>query len=85
MNATNSEEKLDDASWMPFGKYGPKQGDPRVMADVPASYFHFLWNKGLRAETKPVADYIRENLEALKDENSDLIWDEDLTRPRKKP
>jgi len=55
------------------------------MADVPASYFHFLWNKGLRAETKPVADYIRENLEALKDENSDLIWDEDLTRPRKKP
>lgn len=73
--------KLTDSDWMPFGKYGPKKGDPRVMCDVPASYFHFLWNNGnMRGETSPVANYIRESLEALKDEDSDLIWYEDLLK-----
>ena len=76
MNATTNQ-KLTDADKMPFGKYGPGKGDHRFMCDVPASYFHYLWNGGMKAETTPVANYIRETLEALKSENSDLIWDDD--------
>lgn len=63
---------LNDESLMPFGKH---KGEP--MCDVPASYLHWLWYEcGKRNEKGDVADYIRENLEVLKDENSDLIWDE---------
>lgn len=67
---------LEDTDWMPFGKYGPKNPrDHRTMADVPASYFHYLWCSGMKNERSPVANYIRANLEALKSEDSDLIWD----------
>ena len=45
------------------------------MQDVPVDYLHYLWNEGLKNETKPVAEYIRKNLNALKLENKDLIWD----------
>lgn len=32
-----------DESWMPFGKYGPEQGDHRRLSDLPASYLLWLW------------------------------------------
>lgn len=65
---------LQDTDPMPFGKYGPK-GEALVMQDVPASYLHYLWTSGLKNDLKsPVADYIRRNLSALKQEHPDGIW-----------
>lgn len=57
---------------MPFGKY---KGIP--MSDVPVSYLHYLWTQyNFKNKTKEsnVAAYIQENLDALKQENDDLIW-----------
>jgi uncharacterized protein (DUF3820 family) len=63
--------KLDDLSPMPFGKYN---GVP--MQDVPARYLHWLWTNGLKENRQSdVADYIRQNVDALKKEHPDGIWD----------
>lgn len=62
--------QLSDISPMPFGKYSDTP-----MQDVPASYFHWLWTTGKEFDKLcPVADYIRRNLEALKQEYKDGIW-----------
>jgi uncharacterized protein (DUF3820 family) len=61
--------KLEDTDPMPFGKH---KGQP--MSEVPASYFHYLWTNGMDKETGNVAEYIRENLDALKIEAPDKIW-----------
>lgn len=61
---------LNDTDLMPFGKH---KGLP--LKEVPAEYFHYLWNNGLKTENKPVANYIRSVLPALKKEDPDLIWD----------
>ncbi len=45
------------------------------MQDIPVNYLHWLWQRGLKHEKKPVAEYIRANLNALKKENPDLLWD----------
>lgn len=56
-------EKLTDHSMMPYGKYGPDEGDPRKMANVPASYLLWLRENG---KTNPaVLVYIKENLDVL--------------------
>lgn len=60
---------LTDTDLMPFGEH---KGKP--MQDVPVNYLHFLWHRGLKTEDKPVANYIRTNLQALRKENPDLIW-----------
>lgn len=62
---------LHDDDKMPFGKH---KGIP--MQDVPTNYLHWLWHNGLKQQVKTnqVAAYIQENIEALKQENSDLIW-----------
>ena len=60
---------MDDLDLMPFGAH---KGKP--MQDVPASYFHYLWTHGMEKEDKPVANYIRANLNALKQEHPDGIW-----------
>lgn len=65
-----NDEELDDDSKMPFGKY---RGHP--MSDVPASYFHYLWNDGLKYRTTNVSRYIKKNLDALKMEYQDGLWD----------
>ena len=45
------------------------------MQDVPAHYLHWLWANGKESDkTCPVADYIRNNLPALKQEYKDGIW-----------
>jgi uncharacterized protein (DUF3820 family) len=62
---------LEDTDKMPFGQH---KGEP--MQDVPAKYFHYLWNDGLRHDKRSdVADYIRRNIDALKLEHPDGIWD----------
>lgn len=61
--------KLTDLDPMPFGKH---KGKP--MHDVPADYLHWLWLNGKHQDTDPVASYIRENLNALQQENPDNIW-----------
>ena len=55
---------------MPFGKH---KGQP--MQDVPAAYLHWLWANG-KSQDKlcPVADYIRRNKSALKQEHPDGVW-----------
>jgi hypothetical protein len=47
------------------------------MSEVPASYLHYLWNHGLKYETKTsdVAKYIETSKSVLESENPDLIWD----------
>ena len=72
------ERPLGDLDMMPFGKY---KGD--AMGDVPASYFHWLWEGGMHSENKPVADYIRANLGALQIESPDAIWTRDGRESRK--
>lgn len=55
---------------MPWGTH---KGKP--MQDVSAKYLHWLWTeKELEIEESPVANYIRENLNALKQEYTDGIW-----------
>ena len=55
---------------MPFGKF---KGQP--MQDVPAEYFHWMWNNGAKSDNRPVAEYIRKNIHVLQQENKDLVWD----------
>lgn len=64
-------QKLTDTCKMPFGKY-----KGQLMQDVPVSYLHWLWQEGKKYQVgqDSVADYIKENLNALKMENKDLIW-----------
>lgn len=63
-------KELQDTDLMPFGKY---TGTP--MQDVPAQYLHWLWTNGKKHDRAcPVADYIRRNLSALKQEHKDGIW-----------
>jgi hypothetical protein len=62
--------KLEDWDLMPFGKH-----KNRPMQDVPSSYLHWLWMQGKKDDKDcPVADYIRRNLSALKQELPDAIW-----------
>lgn len=70
-------KELQDTDWMPWGKYGPKQGNPLRMQDVPASYLHHMWtDKGLEHETliNQVANYIHRNLTLLQQEYQNGIW-----------
>lgn len=62
---------LTDDDLMPFGKYKGV-----AIMHVPVSYLHYLWQNGMKSKTKEsdVAAYILDNLDALKDENDDLIW-----------
>ena len=61
---------MRDTDPMPFGKH---KGEP--MQDVPAYYLHYLWQNGLKDDKKSsVGDYIRRNLNALKEEYRDGIW-----------
>lgn len=58
---------LTDDDRMPFGKYAG-----RKMSDVPADYYHWLWNNGV--SHSGVRGYIVVAMDALKEEKPDLIW-----------
>lgn len=61
---------LTDLDPMPYGMHA---GTP--MQDVPARYLHWFWTTAKKDDYEdPVACYIRENLEALKQEHPDGIW-----------
>ena len=60
---------LQDTDPMPFGKY---KGQP--MQDVPASYLHWLWLEIQHDKSSNVGAYICRNIEALKKECPDKIW-----------
>lgn len=66
--------KLTDKSYMPFGAH-----EGKIMEDVPVSYLHFMWfkrNYNKYSEgVNLLADYIRDNLKVLKEEDKNLIWD----------
>lgn len=67
---TYSMTDLKDDHMMPFGKYGPDQGDPRMMANVPDDYLQWLYDSALagkinRGTFKQVEDYCIENAAAL--------------------
>jgi len=62
--------ELADLSLMPFGVH---KGTP--MQDVPARYLHWIFtNGGTHDKKSPVMDYIRRNLNSLKQEYPDGIW-----------
>lgn len=65
---------LNDDDPMPFGK--KYKGIP--MEEVPASYLHWVWHEVKVGDVnlQSVRDYIFRNIEVLKEENDDLIWDE---------
>jgi len=63
-------KQLDDTDPMPWGKH---KDEP--MQDVPASYLNYLWTNGKEKDMRcPVADYIRRNLTALKQEYKNGFW-----------
>lgn len=74
-------KELQDTDLMPWGKYGPPpKGIGARMENVPASYYHWLWcnedGPNLQSNKQcPVADYIRRNLNVLKLDYPDGIWD----------
>lgn len=62
------EDAYCDTDLMNFGKHKNER-----LQDVPASYFHWLWTQ------RPISDkrlekYIKNNLNALKQEYPDGIW-----------
>jgi len=62
--------ELNDLSSMPFGKHRGK-----LLQDVPASYFHYLWTQEDFKKSSPdLWKYIKDNLHALKQEYTDGIW-----------
>lgn len=65
-------KELTDTDLMPFGKHKDK-----AMQDVPARYLHYLWTNGMSDEweTSSVGQYIHRNLDCLKQEHPDGIWD----------
>jgi len=65
-------KQLTDTDLMPFGKH---KGIP--LQDVPASYLFWLWTEAGKKSDKqdPIADYIRRNLDSLKMDYPDGIWD----------
>lgn len=67
---------LTDEDKMPFGK--AHKGVR--MEDVPASYLHWVWYNCPtgNADLQAVRDYIFRTMDALKEENKDLIWNENL-------
>ncbi|HMP91128.1 MAG TPA: hypothetical protein PJ991_13070 [Kiritimatiellia bacterium] len=73
-------KELQDSDPMPWGKYGPPpKGIGARMENVPASYFHWLWNHEDGPMLKfnkqsEVADYILRNLAALQQELPNAIW-----------
>lgn len=60
---------LTDTSPMPLGKYKGV-----AMQDVPVSYLHWYYHN-TQDNYGNIAIYIRQNLDALKLENKDLIWE----------
>jgi len=61
---------IGDTDKMTFGKH-----KGTMMQDIPASYLHYLWVNGKEHDKVcPVADYIRRNLSALKQEYKNGIW-----------
>jgi uncharacterized protein (DUF3820 family) len=73
-------KQLTDTDPMPWGKYGPKpRGMGLLMLDVPPEYLFWLWTEGGKEHDKvcPVADYIRRNLNVLKTEHPDGIWEKE--------
>lgn len=67
---------LTDTCPMPFGqKYRGV-----AMQDVPVTYLHWIWeNVGDGTwQVAEVKEYIKNNLDALKLENKDLIWSRKL-------
>ena len=61
---------MTDASLMPYGIHKGKR-----MQDVPADYLHYLWTHGKSETNDEVAEYIRSNLDVLKLEYKDGIWE----------
>ena len=63
------EAEMTDESQMKFGKHKGK-----MLKDVPASYFLWLWDNGLYAKTgDPLHHYMKEALSTFETEYPDYI------------
>ena len=63
-------KRLTDNDLMPFGKYMGER-----MEDVPADYLHWLWTQCNFRKESPVGWYIQDNLNSLKLDHPDGIWE----------
>lgn len=63
---------LTDDCIFPFGAHAR---DKRKMEHVPVRYLHWVWhNCDPSGDVERVKTYITQNIEALKQEDKDLIW-----------
>lgn len=69
-NLKNHNIMLEDLDPMPFGKYKDTE-----MQDVPARYLFWYWSETDRFHPE-VNEYIRTNLNSLKQEYPNGIWDD---------
>lgn len=67
----NQTPGLTALDTFPFGKF-----TGMLMQDVPVSYLHWVWHNISPTDSNKqrVLNYIKENLNALKMEDKDLIW-----------
>ena len=67
--------EFNDRSPFPFGKY-----KGYAFEEVPAEYFHWIWHNtnAVTADMIAIHAYIRDNINAFKRENPDLIWSKSL-------
>jgi hypothetical protein len=59
------KRRVPDEMLMPFGKFGPFQGDPRTIGKVPASYLDWAMGQTWIKQYPKVERYVEENREEL--------------------
>jgi len=57
---------LTPESPMPWGKY---KGTP--LGEVPAPYWRYLWNDGVRTEDNPLGRYLRKHAAEIREQDID--------------
>lgn len=63
------EPTFEDDDLMYFGKH---KGE--CFGDIPVEYFHWIWTNKVYAGNIRMENYLKNNMDALKMENKDLIW-----------
>jgi len=69
MNKIEKKPTYTDTDKMPFGKY---KGE--LLQDIPVDYLHW-WYHLKNFTNISLQHYIENNIDFLKSENRDLIWD----------
>lgn len=60
-DTSTRNDRLEDSSPFPFGKYGPKGESPSTMSGVPCDYYMWLDQQEWLKDWPAVADYMERN------------------------